>query len=580
MALGNSWTTIKSGSYSNSGATLTYYIEAKLSSQSVANNQSSVDTRARTVLSGDSPYMSSYNVHMSCTGCSSYDGDNSTIYSFGTQTVLTGSVTINHSADGTGTLSMSGACTGNLGMNINLSGSIALPTIPRASKPTASKTSMTLDGSDSVTIQTHRASASFTHTLRFTVGSNTVTVNNVGTSYTWTPGVAYWMPFMTSKSMTVTVSCVTYNGSTQIGSVQSCSFTLNVDASVYKPLINSVAHEDTNSTTVALTGDAQTYVKGKSNLSVTVSLGINNTDYNSTLASARIATAYGTAQNYTLSGTSQTITFSENGITSPSITVTVTDNRGVTATMTINLTLIPYDVPRLSAIEIKRVNGSDQESDTGVYLKYKLSSTVFWGSFGQVSNALKVYIRYKLPSAQNYSAWTLEDTIGTSGTAQYKSYEITGTCDGEYSSSTQFDVQLKVEDELGNAMLYARVLEGIPVYAWGADHFDVYGSFHIHDREDPSQYLTVDHNGYIRADQFTSASTSCAANSAGSVMVNVTVPSGYKFLSIAQVWSNGNVVPCYSSSSALNNGQITVWWRNPTSSAMTATFSVKVLFVR
>jgi len=400
---------------------------------------------------------------------------------------------IAHNADGSKSITIGGShsttATNVAYLNFNLSKSVALTTIPRASKPTVSTDTLVMG--NSLQIDTHRASSSFTHTITVTCGGHSVTYNNVGTSVQFVAGSSEWMPYMTSKSMTATVSCTTYNGSTKIGSAQSTSFTLNVDTSVYKPLINSVAHEDTNDATLALTGNAQTYVKGKSILSVTVSLGINNTDYNSTLASASIATAQGTARNYTLSGTSQTITFSANGITSSSITVTVTDNRGVTATRTINLTLIPYDVPRLSAIETKRVNASDQESETGTFLKYKLASNVFWGTFGDVANSLKIYSRYKLPTDQNYSAWTLEQTIQTSGTGEYKSYEINGTCSGSYSSASQFDIQIMAVDELGDAYLYAKLMEGIPVVGWGADHFDVYGTLHVHDRSDILKYLTI-----------------------------------------------------------------------------------------
>lgn len=395
-----------------------------------------------------------------------------------------------HADDGTCSITYTATGYRPGGTTYEESGTITLPTIARASTPSVSKQSMTLDGSDSVTIDTNRKSSSFTHTLAISVGGNTVTINNVGASYTWVPGVAYWMPYMTNKSMTVTVNCTTYSGSTQIGSVQSTSFTLNVNTAVYHPAILSIEHSDINEDTVALETDG-TYIKGFSNLSLSTNVTVNSADYGSLVQSVTI-THNGISRVYTNSlGVIEFEVAYSTIVGADSIVIKVTDNRGVEVSQTVNLTVIPYDVPRLSAIEIKRVNGSDQESETGVYLRYKVSSTVFWGSFGQVNNALKIYSRYKLPSAQNYSAWTLEDTISTSGTAQYKSYEITGTCDGEYSSSTQFDVQIKVEDELGNAVLYAKVLEGIPVYAWGKDHFDIYGSLHLHDREDVMKYITI-----------------------------------------------------------------------------------------
>lgn len=402
---------------------------------------------------------------------------------------------ITHNADGSKSITIGGShsttATNVAYLNFNLSKSVALTTIPRASKPSASKSAVTLDGSDSVIINTNRASSSFTHTLAITVGGHTVTVNNVGASYTWAPGVAYWMPFMTSKSMTVTVSCTTYSGSTQIGSTQSTSFTLNVNTAVYHPAILSIEHSDINADTVALETDG-TYIKGFSNLSLSTTVTVNSADYGSVVKSVQI-THNGITRTYTNDlGTIEFTVAYSSIVGANTIVIKVTDNRGVEVSQTVNLTVIQYDVPKLSAIQIKRVNENNQESETGVYLKYKLASTVFWGSFGQINNALKIYSRYKLPSAQSYSGWFLEDTINTAGTDQYKSYEINGTCAGEYSSSTQFDVQIKVEDELGNAVLYVKVLEGIPVFALGPDHFDVYGSVHIHDREDVMKYITLD----------------------------------------------------------------------------------------
>lgn len=398
------------------------------------------------------------------------------------------------------------------------SGTITLPTIARASKPTVSTDTLVMG--NSLQIDTHRASSSFTHTITVTCGGHSVTYNNVGTSVQFVAGSSEWMPHMTSKSMTATVSCTTYNGSTRIGSAQSTSFTLNVDTSVYHPAILSIEHSDVNADTVALETEG-TYIKGFSNLSLSTTVTVNSADYGSVVQSVKI-THNGVTRTFTndLGVIEFTVAYSII-VSANNIVIKVTDNRGVEVSQTVNLTVIQYDVPKLSAIEIKRVNASEQESETGTYLKYRLSSTVFWGSFGQVNNELKVYSRSKLPSAQNYSEWALENTINTAGTDQYTSYEITGTCNGEYSSSTQFDVQIKVEDKLGNAVLYAKVLEGIPVFAWGADHFDVYGSFHIHDREDPSQYVTFSSSDSLVMRNY-SWSGSWSNNSSASRTIQIT----------------------------------------------------------
>lgn len=93
--------------------------------------------------------------------------------------------------------------------------SIALPTIPRASVPTLSRTSIRMG--EEMTIETNRKSSSFTHTLKYTIGETTVTIaTGVGESYKWTvPDLAANVNNALGAQMVIT--CVTYNGSIVVG---------------------------------------------------------------------------------------------------------------------------------------------------------------------------------------------------------------------------------------------------------------------------------------------------------------------------------------------------------------------------
>lgn len=108
-----------------------------------------------------------------------------------------------------------------------LSGYAVLDTIPRASTPTVSASSVQMGSA--VTITTNRASSSFTHTLSYSIGGSTGTIaTGVGASYAWT------VPDLASKvnnatSGTCTITCQTYSGSTLIGS-KTVSLTLTVPA--------------------------------------------------------------------------------------------------------------------------------------------------------------------------------------------------------------------------------------------------------------------------------------------------------------------------------------------------------------
>ena len=398
---------------------------------------------------------------------------------------------VKHNADGT--LTIRAYITGDrvVSGSIDTYVDLVLPTIPRASVPSPSKTAMTLDGSDSIVISTNRKSTSFTHSLTFTVGSHSVTVNNVGASYTWTPGVDYWMPYMTSKEMTVTVTCKTYSGSTQIGSAKTCTFKLNVDETVYAPVIDSVSHSDTNAITAALEASG-TYIRYKSTFALTVGVSVKTAAYGSALSSAKVI-VNGVTRNYTLSVTIQTISFTKTEMPVNSVRIEVTDNRGVTVSRTLTLTMINYSPLSIGGIEAWRVNTNDEPSETGDKIHYKITCGVFWGSFGQANNSIVVDSKYKLSSAADYSSYTTEQPVATSGTGEFKTVEIEGVCVGSYSATSQFDLIFRLTDSLAPAnapTIAIKVNEGVPVFAWGADHFDVYGDFHIHDRTDITKYLS------------------------------------------------------------------------------------------
>lgn len=82
----------------------------------------------------------------------------------------------------------------------------------------------------------------------------------------------------------------------------------------------------------------------------------------------------------------------------------------------------------------------------------------------------------------------------------------------------------------------------------------------------------------ISYNEFQSTSASRAANNSGSVSITITVPTGYSILAVVNAWSNGGVVPCYCTGGSASPA--TVWWRNTTSSAITCSFKVGVLFIR
>lgn len=104
---------------------------------------------------------------------------------------------------------------------------VSLPTIYRASVPTVSSGDIWIW--NTLTIKTNRKSSAFTHTLKYTFGGTTATIaTGVGDSYPWK------VPDLASKcnnatSGTATITCITYNGRSVVGT-NACFVTIHVPA--------------------------------------------------------------------------------------------------------------------------------------------------------------------------------------------------------------------------------------------------------------------------------------------------------------------------------------------------------------
>lgn len=217
-----------SGAMSTSNQYIKYTITITQNSQSIEDNTSNVTVSVRfyRTNTGYESYGSG-NVYCKIDGIEYSQGvvwtqkiTNSGIVLFSK------TLNISHGSDGTKKLTCSAWISHEVVTSSEQSYSQTLSTIYRASKPTCSK-SATMKGT--LTINTNRNSASFTHTLKYTFGGTTETIaTGVGGSYPWTvPDLAHLCNNRLSDTCTIT--CITYNGSTKIGE-ETCTTTVNVPA--------------------------------------------------------------------------------------------------------------------------------------------------------------------------------------------------------------------------------------------------------------------------------------------------------------------------------------------------------------
>jgi uncharacterized protein YaiE (UPF0345 family) len=345
-----------------------------------------------------------------------------------TKTIFTKTVDVAHNADGTKTCAFSATCGINVTLsgtyygNVTASGSGVFNTIARASTISSVTASVAVNGTNAVTVAIARASSSFTHTVVFTFGSYTQTVNNVGTSTSYAIPTNWLNAIPNGTSGTGKVTVTTYSGSTKIGSAVSKNFTLTVPATVV-PTISAVTLSEGVSGLAAQFGG---YVQTKSKLSVKITAA--------GALSSTIKTYKTVVQGVTFTGASITSGILMHSGTS-TVTITVTDSRGRTASTTRSITVIPYAAPKITSFQGFRCLANGTENYEGTYVNSAVNFSI---SAVSNKNTASYTLEYKLQTA---TTWT---TL-TSGSVYALNSNII-SASGAFSVDSSYDIRLTVKD--------------------------------------------------------------------------------------------------------------------------------------
>ena len=336
-------------------------------------------------------------------------------------------VNVSHNTDGTKTLSVYASFSTNLSIGtLTKSASKVLTTIPRATQPTLSSSSVNL-GSE-VTITMNRASSAFTHTLTYSFGSATGTIgSSLGTSKVWTPALDLAAQIPNATSGTVAITCKTYNGSTLIGT-KTVNLTVNVPSTVI-PTISGITISDTVSI------DAQTLVE---------KYGAYIQNKSIPKATINASASYSTIKQYKVTYQGTSLLSNTNEVTlglltqtgSVTIAVEVTDGRGRTASSEITITSLAYNSPSVSATVI-RCNQDGTANDDGTYMKVTCKTTIT--ALNDI-NSKSVVLTYKRKSetswttAKTWAAYSIDEAVIISADAD-SSYDIKLTATDDFSGS-------------------------------------------------------------------------------------------------------------------------------------------------
>ena len=161
------------------------------------------------------------------------------------------------------------------------------------------------------------------------------------------------------------------------------------------PTVGSITYEDTNSTVIAITGNNQHIVQNQSNLKVSYTKA---TGKNSASISKYTFALNGVKKESTSAG--GTIDFGKvNSANNLTLTMTVTDSRGLTSSSTKTITMLAHSNPN-AIVTLKRLNNYEDES----YLTVD-------GSISSVNskNTMTIKYRYKISGGSYGNYTTISD---------------------------------------------------------------------------------------------------------------------------------------------------------------------------
>lgn len=370
--------------------------------------------------------------------------------------VASGELAIGHESNGAKSFSAYAECAIYVTtVNCKGSGSWSLPDIGRASQPSLNtwpNNSPDFNIGDTIVVHMNRKSTVFTHTVVLKMGSYSYTI---GTGVTDNISLdtdkiasSLYAQMPNSNSMTGEIAVTTYSGSTVIGT-SSCAIIAHV---VNSNPVFDVGYSDTNSATVAITGNGQYIIRNNSTLQISVS---NARALNSATLKTLTAVVNGNAYTGSLNGSTGVINVGAVNVSHDTeVTVKIVDSRGNAAQK--NITVLVYDWTLPSAIiKLNRKSNYYSESILNVNANYS-----------SIGGKNEVTIKYRTKKVSDSS-------YGSYATIQNNA-DVNFTADNKY----EWNVQVEVSDRIGKTTYNLILAKGIPItytdikkYSFGVNCF-------------------------------------------------------------------------------------------------------------
>lgn len=361
-----------------------------------------------------------------------------------TTLVRSGTLTVNHNADGSKSVpfsvSFDVAYKANYTPSSALSVTGTMNLTPNITSSTASSKGGNLRSSFPITVNRRSSNHYLDIYLEAyyggswsTVASRTGVTGNTSLSISSSTISSIGNSVGSSNSVRLRLRVVTRNGSggSVVGTTYSSEFTGSL---AEQPNFDNFSVTDTNYTTQNVLNNSSLILQNKSNVRVYV-YGLKA--YNGASVSKVTCSILGKSQTNTVSGSSTTFdmgTINKSG--EVTVNITLIDNRGNSSSWFKNYDVISYEEPQL----IRAEAGRESSFGTRVYLNADFKkSTVIKGS----SDVNSLSVRYRVKESNSYN-WSSYNNVYVSGS------KVTNHFMSTYPANKAYDVEISYKDSFSS----------------------------------------------------------------------------------------------------------------------------------
>lgn len=371
--------------------------------------------------------------------------------------IASGTVRVNHRADGNAEFQMSGGVSVPGGRSEGTSPVWSLPTIPRQSNPTFSKNLYTLG--ERIVVNMNRK-AGFTHrgTIQIPDGNVIKEFRDQADAWAWTPDESeieeIYRRMPNTLKTTLGVDITTWNGGTQIGGVGWQNVEIQLDSSEILPEFSNFDFTDSVASVTRITGNSKIFIQGFSKPRVEI-----------LPANKMIAKKFASPVKYVFSadGVSLERNFSNQSVSavferaisssgSLAISASAVDSRGLSTAVSKNVEVLPYSAPSLS-VRAKRQNNFDEITEIDI------SGAISALKVGNANKnaVLSLKMRHRAVNG-SWGAWKSLSAVMNDASFSVSKQFLS------LNRAESFEIEVLVADKLSETSQIVRVDSGKPIF--------------------------------------------------------------------------------------------------------------------